>query len=369
VDIGSPSIPGAVAASSGTYTVNAAGLDIWNTADQFTFTYQPVTGDVDVSVRVRSVTQAHAWSKSGVMIRESLTAGSRHAFALGSAGGGYGFHRRIDPGGFTVAAAGVAGVPPVWVRLVRSGSRIESFRSADGLAWTSMGVDVVPMAETVYVGIATTSHNTGATTQAVLDGFRLTSATQPTPNQPPTVSLSSPANGATYVAPASVALSASAGDTDGTVARVAFYQGTTLLATDTTAPYSYTWSSVPAGTYAVTAVAYDNTGASGTSTARTITVSASTSTTPPTAVVFQASVDHATVTSYRLNVFASGANPATATAVATSDLGKGTPDANRDITVNRATWFSALAAGTYQATVTAIGSGGSSRSSPVTFTR
>jgi hypothetical protein len=86
-------------------------------------------------------------------------------------------------------------------------------------------------------------------------------------------------------------------------------------------------------------------------------------------VAFQASADHAAVTSYRLDVFASGANPSTATPVATSDLAKPAPDANGDITVNRATFFSNLATGTYQATVSAIGSGGSSRSTAVTFSR
>lgn len=368
VDIGSPSIPGTASARSGTYTINAAGLDVWNTADQFHFVYQPITGDVDVSVRVRSLTQAHAWTKTGVMIRESLTPGSRHAFALVSAGGGYGFHRRIDPDGFTDAGAGVTGAAPGWVRLVRVGSRFEAFRSADGVSWTSLGSDVVPMAEPVYVGIAMTSHNTTATAQAVLDTFTVTTATQPAPNGQPTVALTSPASGATYTAPASVTLAASAADADGTVARVEFYSGSTLLGTDTTSPYNFTWSSVPAGTYSLTAVAYDNVGARIVSAARSITVNALT-TTAPTAVVFQASVDHASVTSYRLDVFANGANPATATPVGTSDLAKGTPDANRDITVNRATFFSGLTPGTYQATVTAIGSGGSSRSAPVTFTR
>ena len=62
-----------------TYTINAAGLDIWNNADQFHFIYQQITGDADVRVRVRSVVNAHNWSKSGVMIRESLSPGSRHA--------------------------------------------------------------------------------------------------------------------------------------------------------------------------------------------------------------------------------------------------------------------------------------------------
>ena len=36
---------------------------------------------------------------------------------------------------------------------------------------------------------------------------------------------------------------------DGTISRVEFYNGTTLLNTDTAAPYSFAWSSVPAGTY------------------------------------------------------------------------------------------------------------------------
>jgi chitinase len=167
-----------------------------------------------------------------------------------------------------------------------------------------------------------------------------------------------------------MAVSASAADSDGTIAKVEFYAGATLLAADTTAPYSYVWSSVPAGTYSLTAVAYDNSGARVTSAARSLTVTGTPTPTPaPTAVVFRASADHSQVTSYRLDVFASGANPATATAVVSSDLGKGTPDANGDITVNRSAVFSALAAGSYQATVTATGAGGSSRSAAVAFTR
>ena len=92
------------------------------------------------------------------------------------------------------------------------------------------------------------------------------------------MTLTAPANGATYTAPASIALSASATDANGTIARVEFYAGTTLLNTDTSAPYTYTWSSVAAGTYGVRAVAYDNAGASGSSATATITVSGSTST-------------------------------------------------------------------------------------------
>ena len=94
-------------------------------------------------------------------------------------------------------------------------------------------------------------------------------------NVAPTVSITSPTSGATYTAPASITISASASDSDGSIASVAFYQGTTLLSTDTSSPYSYTWSSVAAGTYSLTAVATDDDGATTTSSAVSVTVNAS----------------------------------------------------------------------------------------------
>src|SRR5439155_7525465 len=63
-----------------------------------------------------------------------------------------------------------------------------------------------------------------------------------TANSPTTVSLTSPSMGASYFAPATIMLSAAAADSDGTVARVDFYQGTTLIGTATSAPYTYTWT-------------------------------------------------------------------------------------------------------------------------------
>ena len=89
----------------------------------------------------------------------------------------------------------------------------------------------------------------------------------PNVNVPPAVSLTAPVNGASYYAPASIPLNATASDPDGTVTQVSFFAGTTLIATDTTSPYGVTWTSVAAGTYTVSAVATDNSGASTTSSA------------------------------------------------------------------------------------------------------
>ena len=60
-------------------------------------------------------------------------------------------------------------------------------------------------------------------------------------------------------------LTAAATDSDGTIAKVEFYDGTTLLSTDTTAPYSYVFSSAVVGGHALTAIAYDNASATTTS--------------------------------------------------------------------------------------------------------
>jgi chitodextrinase len=93
-------------------------------------------------------------------------------------------------------------------------------------------------------------------------------------NFPPTVNLTAPTQGANYQPPANITLTASPNDSDGTIARVDFYNGSTLLGTSVAAPYSYAWNNVPAGTYTLSAVAFDNLGASGSSSGVTITVNA-----------------------------------------------------------------------------------------------
>ncbi|WNI18793.1 glycoside hydrolase family 48 protein [Actinacidiphila sp. ITFR-21] len=86
-------------------------------------------------------------------------------------------------------------------------------------------------------------------------------------HQPPLPVLTSPVAGAAYSAGATVPLAATAVAADSaTITKVEFYSDSTLLATDTTAPYSFDWSAVPAGDYSVYAKAYDSLDASAEST-------------------------------------------------------------------------------------------------------
>lgn len=80
-------------------------------------------------------------------------------------------------------------------------------------------------------------------------------------NVPPVVALTAPLDGVTRASLATFGLTASASDKDGSITKVEFYNGTNLLFTDTQSPYSYTWRNVIAGTYNLTAVAYDNSNA------------------------------------------------------------------------------------------------------------
>jgi endoglucanase len=91
-------------------------------------------------------------------------------------------------------------------------------------------------------------------------------------NVAPTVSITAPANGAVFTAPVTVTINANAADSDGTITKVEFFQGTTKLGEDLNSPYSFTWSNVAAGTYALTAKATDNAAAVTTSSTVNITV-------------------------------------------------------------------------------------------------
>ncbi|MDB5257365.1 MAG: carbohydrate-binding protein, partial [Chitinophagaceae bacterium] len=122
-----------------------------------------------------------------------------------------------------------------------------------------------------YSITAKATDNAGAVTTSAAVSVTVTTGTTP-PNQAPTVSLTSPANNANVNAPASIAIAATAADADGTVSKVDFYNGTTLLGTDATSPYSYTWTNVAAGTYSITAKATDNSGATATSGVATVKV-------------------------------------------------------------------------------------------------
>ena len=161
-DIGSVGAAGSASESSGTFTVKGSGADIWNSADEFRFAYKTLTGDGSIVARVGSITNQNAWSKAGVMMRETLSAGSKHASMFVSASKGLAFQRRTSTNGTSTSTPGAASAAPYWVKVTRSGATFSAYQSADGSNWTLIGSATMNMTATIYVGLAVTSHADGA---------------------------------------------------------------------------------------------------------------------------------------------------------------------------------------------------------------
>ena len=185
-------------------------------------------------------------------------------------------------------------------------------------------------------------------------------------NNPPSVSITSPASGATFTAPASVTVNATAADTDGTVAKVDFFNGSTLVGTDTTSPYSVNLANLAAGTYTLTARATDNAGAATTSAAVTITVNGPPDSPPTVSITSPASGASFTAPANITITASASDSDGTVTKVdflnGTTLLGTAT---SAPFTVN----FPNVAAGSYTLTVKATDNGGASTTSaPVNIT-
>jgi hypothetical protein len=169
----------------GTFTMTGSGADIWDLTglgtgyhDEFHFAYKMLTGAGSIVAKVNSVGNTNDWAKAGVMIRETLDPGSKHAFAAVTPANGVATQGRIDTAGvsFNYNQTGVAA--PYWVKLERSISGIFTVsHSTNGSTWlpvTGAVVQTISMASNVYIGLAVTSHDATRTCQAVFSNVTTT---------------------------------------------------------------------------------------------------------------------------------------------------------------------------------------------------
>jgi regulation of enolase protein 1 (concanavalin A-like superfamily) len=158
-DLGVTPVAGDARAANGTFTVTGSGADVWGAVDAFHYAYTPLAGNATIVARVTAIPgDVNAWVKAGVMIRESLGAGSPHAFMLVSAAKGTAFQRRALANEITTSTPGVFTGAPRWVKLQRAGNTFSAYESADGITWTLVGTETIAMAANVFVGLAVTSH-------------------------------------------------------------------------------------------------------------------------------------------------------------------------------------------------------------------
>jgi len=185
-DIGSPALVGTSSSANGTFTIAGAGNDIWNTSDQFQFASQPLSGDGTIVARVNSITPTDPWAKAGVMIRESSAANSPYIDVLVTPSHGASIQYRTSAGAYANHIIGPSVNAPYWVKLVRSGNTFSGWDSRDGTNWSHIGSVNIAMPADVAMGLAVTSHNTGAINTSTFDHVSVTGTTvQPTPTPQP----------------------------------------------------------------------------------------------------------------------------------------------------------------------------------------
>jgi hypothetical protein len=174
-DIGAVSAGGSSTIADGLITVRGSGADIWGTADAFHYVHRPITGDFQIRVRAATVQHVERWTKAGLMIRETLSPGSRHAsiFATPTTERPVAFQRRPTTGGQSVHSEGAFIGPPVWLALSRTGDTITAhYRVADAGDWILIGSQTLPgLPAQVHVGLAVTSHRDGTIATATFDGL------------------------------------------------------------------------------------------------------------------------------------------------------------------------------------------------------
>ena len=171
---GSPA--GFIDNGGGSFMMSASGVDIWGTADQFRFAYKSLNGDGSITARVESIGNTNTWAKGGVMIRESLDPGAKHAMVVVTPGQGIQFTwRAFTNADMTEHSTQANLTAPYWVKLTRTGNTLTAERSEDGVAWVPVtdaanSSHEVPMIGNVYIGLALTSHNVDAVTVADYSG-------------------------------------------------------------------------------------------------------------------------------------------------------------------------------------------------------
>ena len=146
-------------------------------------------------------------------------------------------------------------------------SKVEFFQGT-----TLLNTDTTPPFSFNWTNVAASTYSLTAKATDNNNAVTTSSAITVISNSAPAVSISSPANNATFTAPANITINANASDSDGTISKVEFFQGSTLLSTDTSAPFSFAWNNVTAGNYSLTAKATDNNNAVTTSSAVAISV-------------------------------------------------------------------------------------------------
>jgi len=254
VDLDGTGVSSAVQYSPPTWLLSqfASGT---SSGEPVSFVYRRVSGDVVFSARLASFSSSAG--VTGLMIRGTLQADSPYLWL-----------RRSGTGARTVRRRQATGVPPTttavgtgpvtgWLKVVRQGTLLTVYHSADGANWTLASTDVVDLPSSLYVGLAV-GRGTSNSAIAAFEDLRLGAVSA---NELPTISLTAPSGNKSVFEGDPVALAATASDRDDRVEAVEFFVDGRSVGVDTVAPYLGSWVATGVGSHQISASARDSDGA------------------------------------------------------------------------------------------------------------
>jgi hypothetical protein len=144
-------------------------------ADSGLFAWQTLSGDGEITVRIRELENTDTATRIGLMIRESLAPNSKHTF-IGTDGRGYvRWIRRTKAGGNTSTSSVAVATPlGLWLRLNREGTTVSAFTSNNGADWTRVGRVNVDLGTTCYFGLSAHSGSADKLSAAVFENITVT---------------------------------------------------------------------------------------------------------------------------------------------------------------------------------------------------
>ena len=172
-DIGN-TIKGGQKIEDNNWTVYGGGDDIWNTSDQFRFIYQQIEGNFNFSVKVDSLKETHYYAKAGIMVRKNLNKNSAHGIINVFPGGNSEFGYRERAGQMMKAQSGPS--------LNWSNASLKVEKTDKSLffsikmenEWLKVGeLNIQNWGKSVYVGLATLSHDNSQLTTATYSNINL----------------------------------------------------------------------------------------------------------------------------------------------------------------------------------------------------
>lgn len=174
VDIGNCGIPGSFTCLNKSFILEASGRDIWRDQDGLHYAYQYIRGDCEMLAKIESIEGNHEWAKAAIMVRETLSGGSKTSMILMANRRGVRSQHRVETNGDMFGSNPHSELKaPYWLKLVRKGDTFSYFMSDNGVNWKKIDTQENPMSKNVYIGFGFTGHDNSELAKAVFSNYRL----------------------------------------------------------------------------------------------------------------------------------------------------------------------------------------------------